>query len=306
LSILDTPDAVVGVEISAPAVGPPRRRRRRHPLRWLGVVPFFAFFAVFLIVPTVELIIDAFKGANGHFTFANVDAIVHAPYLGSFESSLELSGLSALMGGVLGFLVANAVAQRGVPRALRPIVVTFSGMASNFAGVPLAFAFTATIGTGGVVTDLLSHAGIHLTTALPSSSILFLALVYTYFQFPLMILLVIPAIDGLKPEWREASSNLGATSWGYWRYVGLPILLPSMLGMMVLLFGSAFAAYATAYAISGSTGNLVPEVIGNLTNGNITTDPQLAYALAFGMIVIVTVTLALYTLLQRRGNRWLR
>ncbi len=306
MSILDTPDAVVGVEVPAAAAAGPARRRRRHRLRWLGVVPFFAFFAVFLIVPTVELIVDAFKGANGHFTFSNVDAIVHVPYLGSFESSLELSGLSALMGGVLGFLVANAVAQRGVPRALRPIVVTFSGMASNFAGVPLAFAFTATIGTGGVVTDLLTHVGIHLTTALPTSSILFLALVYTYFQFPLMILLVVPAIDGLKPEWREASSNLGASSWGYWRYVGLPILLPSMLGMMVLLFGSAFAAYATAYAISGSTGNLVPEVIGNLTNGNITTDPQLAYALAFGMIVIITVTLVLYTVLQRRGNRWLR
>ncbi len=283
------------------------RRGAQTWLRWIGVVPFFGYLAIFLLIPTGELVVDAFKGPTGHFTGANVSAAVHAPYLSSFETSLELSALSALFGGILGVFVATAVLHRGVPAALRPVVFTFSGMASNFAGVPLAFAFSATIGTGGVLTGLFQHLGVDLTTLVPlTSGVIGLSLVYTYFQFPLMILLVIPAIDGLKREWREASTNLGASTISYWRYVGLPIILPSLLGMMLLLFGSAFSAYATAYALSGSTGNLVPEVIGNLLNGNITVDPQLAYALAFGMIVIITVVLVCYSLLQRRASRWLR
>lgn len=275
-------------------------------LRWLGVLPFTAYIAIFLLIPTGELIVDAFKGANGAFTTSNVTAIVHGQYLTSFESSIELAALSAAFGGVLGFFLTNAILARGAPRWMRPAMVTFSGMAANFAGIPLAFAFTATLGTTGVITAFAHHFGVNLASAIPLSGTLGLAVVYTYFQFPLMVLLVVPAADGLRREWREAAENLGATPFQYWRRVAMPILFPSLLGAMVLLFGGAFSAYATATALSGSTGNLVTEYIANLINGNITVDPQLAYALAFGMIVVITVTMILYTALQRRSNRWLR
>lgn len=274
--------------------------------KWLGILPITAYLAFFLLIPTGQLIVDAFKGTNGGFTLSNVDAIVHAPYLSSFESSLELSALSAIFGGVLGFLVATAIVGRAAPKGLRSTFITFSGMAANFAGVPLAFAFTSTIGATGILTVFAKHLGIDLNSAIPLSGTIGLSLVYTYFEAPLMVLLIVPALDGLKKEWREAAENLGANWFSYWWHVGLPILFPSLLGAVVLLFGGAFSAYATAYAISGSTGNLVTEQIGNLINGNITVDPQLAYALAFGMIVIITVTMIAYSMLQRRANRWLR
>ena len=299
---------VVRPDAPATTTGAGARPARRRPggLRWLGVAPLTAYLAFFLIIPAGELVVDAFRTPNGAFTLGNISTIFQAQYLSSFGASLELSALAALFGGVLGLLAASAIVHPSAPRLIRSSVTTFSGMAANFAGVPLAFAFTSTLGATGVITVAFRHAGISLAAINPNATTLGLALVYNYFEFPLMLLLLVPALDGLKREWREAAANLGAGGFTYWRTVAFPILLPSLLGAMVLLFGGAFSAYATAYALSGSTGNLVTELIGNLTNGNITVDPQLAYALAFGMMIIITLLMVVYYLLQRRASRWLR
>jgi putative spermidine/putrescine transport system permease protein len=196
----------------------------------------------------------------------------------------------------------------GLPGFVRSALLTFSGVASNFAGVPLAFAFIATLGRVGMITVLLNslfginiyQAGFNLYTFWG------LSLTYMYFQFPLMTLIIAPALDGLKREWREASENLGATRVQYWRYVALPILLPSLLGTMILLFGNAFGAYATAYALTGGTLNVVPIVIGAQIRGDVLNNPGLGYALALGMVVIMAFSIAGYTLLQGRTARWLR
>lgn len=282
----------------------PRKRSRTRRWTFLGVVPFFAYITIFLLIPTGELIVGAFRTANGAFTLSNIDHIFHAPYPSAFEFSVELSAVSALMGGLLGFLVANAVLHHGIPRWVRPAYLSFSGMAANFAGVPLAFAFGATLGSLGVVTTLLKHLGLNIYPSFNLQGLLGASLVYLFFQFPLMILLMIPVLEGLRKEWREAASNLGAGSFGFWRHVGLPVVTPSLLGLMVLLFGNAFSAYATAYALGIS--NLVTIQIGQFVNGNNTYDPQDTYTLAFGMIVIIVITIVVYTLLQRRTSRWLR
>lgn len=281
----------------------PRRRSRVRRWAILGMLPFAAYVSIFLLIPTGELIVDAFRTTNGHFTFHNIADIFKAPYPSAFIFSIELSAVSAVLGGILGFLVANAVLHHGIPRWLRPAYLSFSGMAANFAGVPLAFAFTATLGPLGVLTVLLGHLGMQIYPTFNLQGLFGAGLVYLFFQFPLMILLMVPVIEGLRKEWREAAENLGASSFAYWRHVGLPIVTPSLLGLMVLLFGNAFSAYATAEALGIS--NLVTIQIANFVNGNNIYDPQDAYALAFGMIVIIVVTVALYTWLQRRTSRWL-
>ena len=296
--------AETGLQPVALAGAPPRRRRR--PRRWaiLGAVPFFAYISIFLLVPTGELIVKAFETPTGAFTFSNIHDIFQAPYPSSFEFSLELSGMSALWGGIAGFLLANAVLHHGLPRWIRPAYLSFSGMAANFAGVPLGFAFTATLGSLGVVTTLLRHLGITIYPSFSLQGLLGASLVYLFFQFPLMILLMIPVIEGLRKEWREAAENLGASTFEYWRFVGLPVIAPSLLGLMVLLFGNAFSAYATADALGIS--NLVTIQIANAVNGNNVYNPQIGDALAFGMIVIIIVTIVIYSLLQRRTSRWLK
>jgi putative spermidine/putrescine transport system permease protein len=185
--------------------------------------------------------------------------------------------------------------------------MTFSGVASNFAGIPLALAFVFTIGRTGLLTAFLEGIGIKpYDSGFTIYSKIGLEIVYLYFQLPLMILIIAPAIDGLKREWREASENMGATTFQFWRYVALPILMPSLLGSMILLFGNAFGAQATAYQLTGGFINLVTILIGNQLTGDVLHNKGAGYALAMGMVGILGVTLLAYQFLQRRSERWLR
>lgn len=275
---------------------------------WVGVVPFFAFVTLFLFLPTAMLFVGAFQDEAGGFTTENVSNLFQSQYLGAYRTSIALSALTALLGGVFGGLLAYAALTGGTPRWVRSLVTTFSGVAANFAGVPLAFAFVATLGTTGVITQFLNEAlGLDLYgSGFSLFTFTGLAIIYLYFQIPLMILVIAPAIDGLRREWREAASNLGASSGQYWRYVGLPILAPSILGAMVLLFANAFAAYATPAALTSGQVSLVPVLIGQTFQSDVLSNPNQGNALALGMIVVIAFSTLLYTLLQRRTARWTR
>jgi putative spermidine/putrescine transport system permease protein len=277
--------------------------------KWLGVIPFFLFATLFLILPSLRLFIGSFTDSQGQFTFANIlqlfteDSILRAYWL-----SIRISAVTAIGGGIFGFLLAYAVTLGGLPKSLRSILITFSGVASNFAGVPLAFAFIATLGRTGFITALLKNVfGINLyQTGFNLYSFAGLSLTYMYFQFPLMVLIMAPALDGLKREWREAAENLGASSWQYWLQIAMPVLLPSILGTMILLFGNAFGAYATAYALTGGTLPIITIQIGAQIRGDVLHNPGLGYAMAMGMVVIMAISLAGYSWLQKVSERWLR
>jgi putative spermidine/putrescine transport system permease protein len=262
-----------------------------------------------LLLPATVVLVGAFQDENGNFTWANVSEVIHTPeYIHAFRTSIELSIVTAVAGGILGLLMAYAAIRAGTPRWIRSTLTTFSGVAANFAGVPLAFAFIATLGNLGIVTKFLKDSlGIDIyQNGFSLFSFTGVAIVYLYFQIPLMILVIAPAIDGLRAEWREASSNLGASSFQYWRHVGFPVLLPSVLGAAILLFGNSFAAYATASQLTGGSVELVPLIIGQNIGGDVLSNPQLSQALALGMIVVIAVSMVLYSLVQRRVSRWMR
>jgi putative spermidine/putrescine transport system permease protein len=291
-----------------------RSGRRRLSFVWLGTIPFFAYTLLFLFFPAGQILLGAFKSKTGNWTGHNLSLLVHKPYINYYETSIKISLLTAIAGCILGFFIAFAAIRDGTPRWIRGIITTFSGVAANFGGIPLAFAFIATIGNVGIVTKFLNdhlHWDIYSTNfPIFGNFTLFgafgVGIVYMYFQIPLMILVIAPAIDGLRREWREAASNLGASSWQFWRYVGVPVLLPSLMGATILLFGNAFAAYATAYSLTAGSVGLVPIQIGYLFSGNVLNDPHLAQALAFGMFIVLFVMMAIYIPLQRRSARWMR
>jgi putative spermidine/putrescine transport system permease protein len=290
---------------SRPSVGT-QPARRALGLSWLGVVPFFLFALAFLIAPASFLFIGSLRDLQGNFTLENFRNLAQPIVVDAYRSSLQVSLATAVGGTIFGFLMAYAITL-GRARLVRSGLLTFSGVASNFAGVPLAFAFIATLGRIGLITVLLKSIGIDIyQRGFSLYSFAGLSLTYMYFQFPLMILIITPAIEGLKKEWREAAENLGASSNQYWRYVAFPVLLPSLLGTMILLFANAFGAYATAFALTGGTINLVPILIGAQMRGDVLRDPGLGYALAVGMVAIMTISITAYTLLQRRSERWLK
>lgn len=281
---------------------------KRRPRRggWLAVVPLLAFVALAFGLPAVAMLNGAFTvkdpatGATS-YTTANMTASVQGAYLTAMLGSVKLSAVSAGIAALLGLPLAQAVVTSRFP-ALREAVLTASGVLANFGGVPLAFAFVATLGNAGVLTrrlgltdkgwDLYSFWG--------------LVIVYLYFLIPLMVLTITPALDGLRVQWREAAQNNGATGLQYWIHVALPVLAPSLLGGLVLLFGSAFAAYATAAAMVGSSIPLVTLQIADAISGNVLVGQEnVALALSLDMVLIAGLVMAVYLPLQRRSARWL-
>jgi putative spermidine/putrescine transport system permease protein len=285
-----------------------RPGRRIFSSAWFGLVPFLVFAMAFLIIPTAYLAIGSLQDSSGAFTVANYTALGDQLPRSAYLASIEISLVTAIAAAIFGFLMAYAVISGGLPKPLRTGLMTFSGVASNFAGIPLALAFIFTLGRAGLMTTLLRGLGIDVygNGGFSLYSKLGLEIVYFYFQFPLMILIIAPAIDGLRKEWREASENMGASSYQYWRYVALPILMPTLLGTMILLFGNSFGAQATAQQLTGGTLNIVTLLISRQIRGDVLNNVPLGYAIAMGMVVIMGVTILAYVWLGRRAARWQR
>jgi putative spermidine/putrescine transport system permease protein len=278
------------------------------PAGIFGVVPFLIFAVMFLIAPTIYLVANAFLDRAGNFTFENVAGLADPQIVASFWISIRISAASAAIGALFGLLITLAVIRGRLPGAIRATIMTFSGVASNFAGIPLAFAFLATLGRLGLVTIILKAVfGIDIYRAgFNVLSFWGLTLTYLYFQIPLMILIIAPAVDGLKKEWSEAAETLGASSWQFWRYVGLPVLWPNLLGTLSLLFANAFGAVATAYALTGSSLNIVPILLYAQIRGDVLHNPGLGAALALGMIAVTALANIVYLVVRARAERWLR
>ena len=259
---------------------------------------------LFLGIPAVAVGVGAFEAANGGFTMANVRTAAQGVYLLGFENSLKMAAVTAVLPGIAGTLVAYAL-HTTHSSILRRTAITASGVFSQFGGVPLAFLFIAAIGAPtALVSSWLGRVGIATPNLYTFGGV---ALVYMYFQEPLMVLVTLPSFEGLRPSWREAALGLGARSWEYWRFVGAPVLLPSLLGNTLLLFGFGLSAFATAEALTAGTLALNPLQIGSFLNGNVLAGQQnVGYSLALGLVLIVVLAMGVYMLLQRRASRWLR
>ena len=300
---------------AGPGAGRVSRRPARLPkplqavVRLAGIVPFAAYIILGLFIPLVAVLIGAFQNSStGAWTFSNIDLAAHGAYLKGFENSLELSLIASILPGIFGLLIAYAIftAKRG--KVLRQAVITASGVFANFGGVPLAFLFISSLASTALITGWLNDIGVNIyNDGFTLFDLAGVAVVYMYFQIPLMVLIILPALEGLRPAWREAAENLGARSWSYWRHVGGPVLMPSFLSCLMLLFGSALSAYATAEALTGGTIALVPIQIGSLLNGNVVAGQgNVGKALSLGLVLIIGVLMILYVMLQRRAAKWLR
>jgi putative spermidine/putrescine transport system permease protein len=276
---------------------PLRAGRRLRAPAWLGTVPFLGYVGVFLLWPTGIIVVDAFKNPSGSWNFGSPSVLFDSVGRSFFIGSFKLCLISSVAGAVFGALVAYAVASGKPDGAVRRFALAGSGVLAQFGGVTLAFAFQALIGPAG----LLFHAGWYYSFPWGIS------LIYTYFQVPLMVLVFLPAIDGLKTQWREASESLGSSTWQYWRYVGGPLLAPAFFGAALLLFANALSAFATIEAWENQIAYTVPQAISTSLSSEVgLANVNAGAVLAFGMIVMVAVVMTGYALLQRRAGRWLR
>ena len=275
---------------------------------WLGLTPFAAFIAVFLLFPTVIVFSEALRDRDGKRGFYYLGHAMSGEFFRAFKTTAHLSIVTALAGGLIGTMLAYAIVTLRRPRFLKTAVSTFSGVASQMGGSALAFMFIATLGLRGLVTTTLNDwFGVKLSDhGFDIFSYRGIQIVYMFFQIPLMVIVMLPAIEGMKAQWREAASNLGASSTQYWAHVGIPVLMPAVLSGVILLFANAFSAFATADALTGGGANLVALKIGFYLRGNTINEPALGNAIAVWMILIVTLAIVLYNVLRKRTSRWLQ
>jgi putative spermidine/putrescine transport system permease protein len=293
--------------LEQPAAPKETMRPARNWRAGLGLLPFAAYLLVFLGGPLYFVVTGALTDSGGRPTFANVLASITEPqYRLAFASSLLLSAVTALIGAVFGVFLAQAVITSRPGSPLRRIVSTASGVLAYFGGVPLAFAFIGALGQTGLATLFLRGVGIDLYAAgFRIDSLTGLGLTYVYFQIPLMVILITPALEGLLPQWREAAENLGASAWSYWRHIALPVLAPALGGATLVLFGNAFAAYATALALTSGSIPLVTTSIASALSGNVLANQQnVGLALGLDMVVVIGIVMVGYLLLQRRAAKW--
>lgn len=287
----------------------PRRRHRRRLGASIGLLPFFVYVGIFLLVPTIVVAVGAFR-VDGQLSFGAFNALREPVMLEITYRTVLLALTTAVIGSVVGAAVAYVVATANPNGVLRRFVTSVSGVLAQFGGVTLAFAFVATVGQSGIMTLWLyqiSDHSINLGGSLWLFSLKGLILVYTYFQIPLMVIVFLPAIDGIKPHWREAADNLGASTWQYWRHVGGPLLFPAFLGSMLLLFANAFSAYATAAALVTQGAPILPlQVRAALKSEVLLGYQNLGYAIALEMVLIVAIVMFCYARLQGRTAKWLQ
>ncbi len=285
---------------------PPAVVAKRRSGSWIALAPFFVYSVLCLGLPTWALLYEAMRRTDPatqktSFTTANMTESWHGFYLTALWGSVRLSLISALISVVIGTIAGYAIvtARRGL---LKQIVLSLSGVLANFGGIPLAFCFIATVGSAGEVINLVHHIAPNFAL----DTFTGVVTVYPYFLVPLMVLVIVPTLEGLRPQWREAARNLGASTWQFWRYVGLPVLIPSILGGFVLTFGGSFAAYATAKALTGGTVPLITLRIASVISGNVLAGQEnVGAAMSLNMIVICGIVMAIYLPLRTRSARWL-
>ena len=285
-------------------------RTRRSPVPkyalWAAVMiaPFLLLTAVGMIAPVILLVVQSVSGPHG-FTLDYIVSLSSPTYRLAAWNSILLSFASASLALVTGGLVALIAFGSDAHPRLGAIVTSFSAVTANFAGVPLAFAFISTLGMFGLLTRVLRVAGIDIyAMGFSLYSMSGLTLVYTYFLMPLMVILITPAIRAISQDWLAAAKSLGANPSQQFRLVALPILAPSLVSAFILLFGSAFSGYATAYALTSGNIVLLTTEIGNVLTGDVTSAPQTGAALSVAMIVTMAVLVWISRWFGRRTRRW--
>lgn len=272
---------------------------------FLAFLPFLLFCFMFELIPVGALLLGSIGGTDELSLEYIANIFTNATFQKSIINSMILAVVSSLLGAAIGTAVGYAITRTTRPRVRRGLIA-LATVSSNAGGISLGFAFITVLGAAGMITILLRTFGIDLLSFFSIYSVVGLIVVYLYFQVPLMIVLMLPAFAGLRSDWAEASSSLGGNNRDFWRRVGIPVLMPSIVAGTVLLFVSSMGAYATAQALIGGRINLMTIQISILRRGEILYNPAQADAMAVVLLMIVALSVVAYHLIQRRAQRWIQ
>ncbi len=259
----------------------------------LALLPFAVTVFLFEILPIIIVLFQSFTvEGGGGFTLEHYNAIFSKKlYQMAITNSILVSALSSVIGIIVGFFGAKSV--QNVTFKSGNIFTSILNMTSNFSGIPLAFAYIIMLGNVGVFVVIGKKFGIDFLSGFNIYSLTGLLLCYIYFQIPLATLLLMPAFEGLKKEWRDAVELLGGRNADYWLKVAIPNLMPSLLGTFSVLFANAVAAYATAYALMQNSFSLLPIRISEQFVGDVVQRKEFGSALSVMLMLLIVLAVAI-------------
>jgi len=269
----------------------------------IAMVLFSIIVLTVLIYPLFNMIFLSFQptGANG-FTLGNyIEIFTQTMYISAFRNSIIISLVSSVVAIVLTSIATYAIVSRS--ETMRKNFMVLANLTSNFAGIPLAFAYIILLGSSGTLTILGNQIGWSWLADFNLYSVTGLTVAFVYFQLPIGITLLMPIYDALDSRWREAAELLGANSFKFWTKIGLPILAPSLLGVFAIMFANAMGAYATAEALAGTSLNLLSIRIANTVSGDIFARPEVGAALSIMLAIILLINMLISNWVSKRLNK---
>ncbi|MEA4899926.1 ABC transporter permease [Bacillota bacterium Meth-B3] len=276
------------------------KHKLKNLVHWVPALPFFILVIAFLMIPLANMVVESFLDpASGAFTFQNYATIATKPaYYIATWNSVKVALLSTAIGMVICFFAALAVTSIGFSarRWFMPIL----NMTQNFAGFPLAFSFMLMFGNTGFIMLAAKHLGIEFITQYKLYSSEGMIPMFIWFAIPLGTLLLIPGFETIRKEWKESATLMGANSAQFWWKVGIPNLLPSLLGTTSMMFADSITTYTTVYMIMGANATMLPIKIASMFSGDSKQKTELGSALSITMILIILLVMLITNILKKR------
>jgi putative spermidine/putrescine transport system permease protein len=281
-------------------------KKRKRLGSYVTIIPFMIIVILFELIPLGGLIVRSFHDPfDAHITLTNYTSIVSKTvYQIAIKNSLKISFISSFIGLLIAFLTGLAITNSS--KKIQNFFMSILNMTSNFVGLPLAFAYMVLLGSSGVLVLLGKAYGLGFLSHFNLYSINGLMILYIYFQIPLGTLLILPAFEGIKQEWKEAALMMKAGPVLFWTKIGIPVIMPSLIGTFSMLFANALAAYATAYLLVVTNVPMLPIKIADMFSGDVNQRPELGSALSVTMMLIMLIVIALCNRLKKlfmKGER---
>jgi len=266
--------------------------------------PGLGWLALFLVVPCALVFVYSFfeRGVYGGidyvFTLENFERAFDPLYLRIFVNSAKIAGLATLIAVLIAYPTASAIA--AAPRRRQPayLVLIMLPFWSNY--LIRTYAWIVLLNREGLINRGLAGAGL-VSEPLPllyNEFAIVVGLVYNY--LPFVVLAIYSSLSRLNPEIREASEDLGASSYRTFLRVTLPLTLPGVAAGAVFVFVLSIGNFITPDLLGG--GRL--QMVGNLIYDQFLSARDWPFGASLSLVLIAVMLLLLFAqaIAVRRGQ----
>ena len=264
---------------------------------WALALPATLLVSLFLGLPVLATFSTTVGGGDG----------ILSSYAAFFDSGFQRTVLWRTMRVALittavslavGFAAAWVVAR--APRRVRSLLIVAAVFPLLTGVVVRSFAWLVILGREGIANDLLMWIGAvaEPLSMLYTEGAVIVAMVYLF--VPLMILTLVGVLEGIPEDLTDAAASLGATPWGTFRQVVLPMAVPGLIVGAVLVFTLSFTSYATPQLLGGDRQMMMGTLL--YQRAMVTFDWVSASTVAAVMVVVTLATVLVMSRLARRAN----